>query len=95
MSKMMDKIYAMMESYVVEADIDSQEEVEARNIKIFYDDLEIEGKQKVLEGIDASFDYVDVFTDDIIKRKIEEALAKKPLLVIDGEELVNLMGIDL
>ena len=51
-----------MERFINEAD---DEEEDKTLIKIFYNDLSMEGKQKVLEAIDESFEHADVFIDDV------------------------------
>ena len=96
MEKMSSKIKSIMERFVNEVDIPDEEgDADAKQIEIFYDDLDLTGKQKILEGIDASYEYVDVFTDDIVRNNIEEALSRRPLFTMSGEELVNKSGIDL
>ena len=92
--KIVDKINYIMERYINEQDLPNEDE-DKKLIKIFYEDLDVKGKQKILEGIDASFEYVDVFTDDIIRDKIESALSQRPIITVSGEEIVNKMGIDL
>lgn len=64
-------------------------------IKIFYSDLSLQGKRKVLEGIDESFEHSDVFTDDVVRDNIETALSKRPIITVSGEELVNKMDIEM
>ena len=96
MEKMSSKIKSIMERFINEVDIPDEEgDADAKQIEIFYDDLDLTGKQKILEGIDASYEYVDVFTDDIVRNNIEEALSRRPLFTMSGEELVNKSGIDL
>ena len=90
----MQKIESIVETYMVEADAE-EEVTEAKNIEIFYSDLDMDGKQKVLEAIDNDFEYVDVFSDDIVRENIEEGLSKRPLLVMSGEEVINKMDIEL
>lgn len=80
--------------YVTEAD-QEEENSEKKIIEIFYKDLDMEGKQKVLEAIDATYEYVDVFSDDIVRDNIEEELSKKPIMTITAEELINKMDIEL
>jgi len=89
------KIEAIVENWAIDEADEEEEVTDAKTIKIFYKDLDIDGKQAVLEAIDASFDYVDVFSDDIVKENIEEALSQRPLLTMTGEELVNKMDIEL
>jgi len=96
MDKMRNKIKTIMERFINEIDdVPDDENDEKKQIKIFYEDLDMTGKQKVLEAIDASYDYVDVFTDDIVRDNIEEALSKIPMITLSGEELVNKTGIEL
>jgi len=96
MDKMRNKIKTIMERFINEIDdVPDDENDEKKQIKIFYEDLDMTGKQKVLEAIDASYDYVDVFTDDIVRGNIEEALSKIPMITLSGEELVNKTGIEL
>ena len=90
----MKKIESIVETFMVEADAE-EEVTEAKNIEIFYSDLDMDGKQKVLEAIDNDFEYVDVFSDDIVRENIEEGLSKRPLLVMSGEEVINKMDIEL
>lgn len=94
MKNKMQKIESIVETYMFEADAE-EEVTEAKNIEIFYSDLDMDGKQKVLEAIDNDFDYVDVFSDDIVRENIEEGLSKRPLLVMSGEEVINKMDIEL
>jgi len=89
------KIEAIVENWILDEADEEEEVTDAKTIKIFYKDLDIDGKQQVLEAIDASFDYVDVFSDDIVKENIEDALSKRPLITMTGEELVNKMDIEL
>jgi hypothetical protein len=93
MEQVLNRIKYIMERFVNEADIAG--DTDKTLIKIFYNDLSMSGKQKVLEAIDASYDYVDVFTDDVVRDNIEEALSKRPMITISGEELVNKMDIDM
>lgn len=89
------KIEAIVENWTM-SEADEEEDVtDKKTIKIFYKDLDMDGKQSVLEAIDASFDYVDVFSDDVVKDNIEEALSQRPLFSLTGEELVNKMDIEL
>lgn len=91
MKNISDKIQNIVETFMFEAEEEENKEI----VKIFYSDLDIDGKQKILEAIDASFEYVDVFSDDIVKDNIEEALSRRPLLVMTGEEIVNKSDIEL
>ena len=91
-------IEAIVEKYMYELDMDdgdAQENEDKGIIKIFYADLDIDGKQKIMEGIDESFDYVDVFGDDIVRQTVEEALSRRPLITMTGEELINKMDVEL
>lgn len=86
------KIKNIMERFVNEADgLDDDKTL----VQIFYNDLSIEGKQKVLEAIDESFEHANVFSDDIVRDNIESALSKRPLLTMSGEELVHKMDIEM
>ncbi len=78
--------------FVIQSEAEATEEV---SFKIYYADLDIDGKQKVMEAIDNSFEYIDVFSDDVVRETIEEALSKRPLVMMTGEELVNKMDIEL
>ena len=93
MDKVLNRIKYIMERFVNEEG--TGENQDATLIKIFYNDLSMGGKQKVLEAIDASYDYVDVFSDEIVRDNIEEALSKRPMITLSGEELVNKMDIDM
>jgi len=94
MRNKMEKIESLVEQFMYEAD-EEEEVTEAKSIEIFYSDLDMDGKQKVLEAIDESFEYVDVFSDDIVRENIEEGLSKRPLLTMTAEELINKMDIEL
>ncbi len=63
-------------------------------IQIFYNDLDTEGRRKVLQGIDDAYDRIDIFSDDIAREKAEDILSKVPLLIISGQDLVTKSGID-
>ena len=91
MDKTLNRIKYLMERFVNEEDGEEDKTL----IKIFYNDLSLQGKQKVLEAIDESFEHADVFTDDIVRDNIEEALSKRPMITMSGEELVNKMDIDM
>ena len=84
----------VFENYMCEAD-EEEEIAELRTIKIFYKDLSMDGKQEVLNAIDSTFEYVDVFSDDIVRENIDESLSKRPLFMMTGEEIVNKMNIKL
>ncbi len=94
MKDKMKKIEAIVETFMGEADAE-EEATEEVSFKIYYADLDIDGKQKVMEAIDNSFEYIDVFSDDVVRETIEEALSKRPLVMMTGEELVNKMDIEL
>ncbi len=94
MKDKMKKIKSIVETFMVEADAE-EEATEEVSFKVYYSDLDIDGKQKVMEAIDNSFEYVDVFSDDVVRETIEEALSKRPLILMTGEELVNKMDIEL
>jgi hypothetical protein len=63
-------------------------------VKIFYSNLDLETRKKILDAIDESNEYLNVFTDEIVKNKIEEAFKNKPIVILRGEEIVNKMNID-
>ena len=63
-------------------------------VKIYYSDLDLNARKKILEAINDTNEYIDVFTDDIVKAKIEEQFDSKPLFTITGEEIVNNMNFD-
>jgi len=94
MNDKMKKIESIVEKYMFEADTE-EEDTKAKIIEIFYSDLDMGGKQKVLEAIDNSYEYVDVFSDDIVRDNIEKGLSKRPLLTLSAEELINKMDIEL
>ena len=93
----MKKIEDIVETYMYEEDIEdeTQEDPDTKIIKIFYSDLDMEGKRKVLEAIDAEYEYAKVFEDDIVKNNIIEALSKRPIVTLTAEELSNMMDIEL
>jgi hypothetical protein len=86
-------IMTMIENFITEQDDEMDDD--KKNIQIFYNDLDIDGKKKVLDAIDASYDYINVYDDDIVRNNIEEALSKRPIITLTGEEIVNKMDIDL
>ncbi|MFW6377020.1 MAG: hypothetical protein ACOCZ5_00095 [bacterium] len=63
-------------------------------VQIFYSDLDLSSRTKILEAIDVSDDMIDVFGDDIIKNKIEETFKKKPLIMLRGSEIIKKMNFD-
>ena len=63
-------------------------------VQIFYSNLDLETRKKILDAIDSSNEYLNVFTDDIVKDNIEEAFKNKPLFVIRGNEIINKMNIN-
>lgn len=85
------KINAIMKRYLREESSTDDE----TQIRLFFGDLDIKGKKKILDAIDASYEFIDVYEDSIIKDKIEDALSRIPLMTISGEELINKCGIDL
>ena len=96
MSKIIRKLDKLMESFLIEEDpMGDNMDAEEGLIKIFYSDLDMDGKQKVLQAISDSFDYIDVFSDDVVRENIEEALGRRPMITLSGEELVNKMDIEL
>jgi hypothetical protein len=89
------KINRIVEMYMTElGDIEDNTE-EQGIVNIFYSDLDMEGKKKVLQAIDESFDYIDVFSDDVVRNNIEEALSKRPIITLTGKEIVNKTNIDI
>ena len=90
----MKKIESLVEQYMFEADAE-EEVTESKTIELFYSDLDMEGKEKVLQAIDNSYEYVKVFTDDIVRKNIEDGLSKRPLLTLSAEELIHKMEIKL
>lgn len=90
----MEKIESIFEQFMFEAD--KEENVtETKTIEIFYKDLDMEAKKKVLNAIDNKYDYVDVFSDEIVRENIEKCLSKRPMLTLTAEELINKMDIEL
>lgn len=63
-------------------------------VSIFYTDLDLDARAKILKAIDSSDKYVDVFKTEGAKEEIEKKLAQKPLLTIRGNELIKIMNID-
>jgi len=94
MKDKMKTIESIVERYMFEADAE-EDASKDKIIEIFYSDLDMAGKQKVLEAIDNSYEYVDVFSDDIVRNNIEEGLSKRPLITLSAEELINKMDIEL
>ena len=94
MKDKMEKIESIVENFMIEAD-EEEEVTEAKTIELFYSDLDMDAKQKVLEAIDNEYDYVDVFSDDIVRENIEEGLSKRPMLTLTADELINKMDIEL
>jgi len=89
------KIQKIVETFMIEDDEEQEYTEDDKVIKIFYSDLSLEGKQKVLEAIDASYEYVDVFEDDVVRENIEEGLSKKPIIIQSAEELINKMDFNI
>ena len=87
---MSDSFTKVVNKYLMEQDEDETNDV----IKVFYADLDLDARRRVLEGIDNSDEYINVFEDDMVKEKIEQELMSKPILLIRGEELVKKMNID-
>jgi hypothetical protein len=79
--------------YMAEAE-EEADQVKATVLKIFYNDLTLKGKQKVLQAIDDANEMADVFGDDVIRANVEEELLEKPIVTITGEDLSNKMDID-
>jgi len=63
-------------------------------VQIFYSDLDLSARIKILEAIDAADDMIDVFGDKIIKDKIEETFKQNPLLLLRGSEIIKKMNFD-
>lgn len=63
-------------------------------VQIYYSDLDLASRAKVLEAIDASDDMIDVFGDEVIKNKIEETFKKNPLVMLRGSEIIKKMNFD-
>lgn len=82
------KLDNLMETMVSEADNDSL-------IKIYFSDLDLDGRTKVLEAIDNTSDLFDVFSDERVRDKLEEELSTKPLIMVDANELMSKLNIDL
>jgi len=93
MEKYSRKIDSIMERMLYEEDF--ADDAEKGLVKIFYNDLDMDGKQKILQAIDESYEYIDVFSDDVIRNKIEESLGKRPIITLSGEEIIHKMDIEL
>ena len=76
------KIENIVESYMVE------EEAEQGIAKIFYTDLDMQGRKKILEAIEDANEGLKVFTDDTVRERVEEKLSEKPLIVLEGEDII-------
>lgn len=63
-------------------------------IKVFYSDLDLKKRNEVLEVLDKRNEYVDVFRDDVIRKKIEKEFDSKPLFTLTGDEIANRMNFD-
>jgi hypothetical protein len=61
-------------------------------VQLFFSDLDLPARNKILEAIDASDEDIDVFGDKIIMDKIEETFKSTPLLILRGSELVKKMN---
>ena len=86
----------IVETYMSEVDEEAVEvSSEDKQVKIFFSDLSPEGQKKVLDTINAEFEYADIFTDDIVRGHVEEQLSKRPLVLMSGEEIVNMMDIEM
>ena len=55
----------------------------------------VEPLKIILDAIDATYEYVDVYEDDIVRDNIEEGLSKKPILLMSAEELINKMDFNI
>jgi len=76
-------IQNIVESYMTEADDDST------LARIIYTDLDMEGRQKILTAIENANEGLKVFTDDAVREQVEEALSEKPLIILDGEDIIS------
>ena len=85
----MDKNQLKMANYLM-----NEAEEEGGIIKIYYNDLDLESRAKVLKAIDDDNDMIDVFGDEHIKTKIIKEFSKVPLFAISGKEIVNKMNFD-
>ena len=63
-------------------------------IKIYYADLDLDARAKILKAINNTNDNIDVFTDELVRDKIEEQLKSIPLLVTRGQEIINKANIE-
>jgi len=88
-----EKIESIVENWLIEAD-EEEDMTDKKTFKLFYKDLSLDGRKQVLDAIDQTYDKIDVY-DDIVKENIEEALSKRPLVTMSGEEMVNKLDIDL
>lgn len=89
---MNDRELKMANSYLKEAETETGEN---GLIKIFYNDLDLKTRQKILEAIDKTSEFLDVFGDEVVKAKIEDQFATKPIFTIGADELVNRMNFDI
>jgi hypothetical protein len=85
---------------IVEAEFEDEEEEGSEPvngggiIKVFYSDLDLKKRNEVLEALDKRNEFVDVFRDDVIKKKIEKEFDSKPLFTLTGDEIANRMNFD-
>lgn len=63
-------------------------------IKIYYADLDLDARAKIMKAINNTNDNIDVFTDELVRDKIEEQLKSIPLLVTRGQEIINKANIE-
>ena len=61
-------------------------------VQLFFSDLDLPARTKILDAIDEADDDIDVHGDKIIKEKIEETLSKTPLIILRGGELIKKMN---
>ena len=82
------KLDNLMEEFVL------CEDEENSVIKIFFSDLDLDARKRVLEAIDGTSDMFDVFSDDIVRNKLEDELSTKPLLMTTALELMSKLNIE-
>lgn len=63
-------------------------------VKIFYSDLDLDARKKIMDAINDADEHIDVYQDDLIREKIEEQLKNIPLFVTRGQEIINKANID-
>ena len=78
-----DTIKQIVESYMVE------EEGDNTLAKIYFNDLDMVGKKKILEAIEASNEGLKIFSDNVVRERVEELLSTGPMMVLDGENVIH------